>query len=128
MDAHIIQTARVVEELVHCTEVDPYVPYDHLKELNEHKLLEGIKPYIKTQYFKNHDAGYMESRIWLPYIRDEMFKKLEDTLKSDSEHSARVIETLQKSLTSVRTYNNNLQYRIDNYNKLPWWKKWFTNV
>ena len=78
--------------------------------VNKAKLLHDLEPYIKTQVFKRHndDAGYVESRIWMPYIRDE---------------EIRLIETQLNYVTRECT---RLEDRLKYYNDLSWFKKLFT--
>jgi len=74
---------------------------------NVNRLLSYIRPLIKTQYFKRYveDIGYMESTIWLPYVRTQVIKNLEgriNWLQDDVKH---------------------LEDKIKKHNKLPWWKR-----
>ena len=112
MKPEIVEIIRFAEQYVCITEINPYAPIDAIKYSNETKLLEAIKPYIKTQTFKRYkdDSGYMESRLWLPYIKDALFKKLEIELELE------------------RSYNSNLQKRINSYSSLSWFKKLFGDV
>jgi len=74
---------------------------------NEYKLLEFIKPFIKSQYYNRYKnaSSYIESVIHLPYVRNEVIKNLENRLGW---------ETKEVTL---------LQKKIKLHNKLPWWKR-----
>lgn len=108
----IKEIIRHVEVFTSRSEVDPYVPIKFIKDNNESRLLLELKPFIESQHFRRHadDAGYLESRIWLPYVKDEVMRKLESKVQL------------------IDNYNDSLQKRIDDYNALPWWRKMFGDV
>lgn len=69
---------------------------------NEQKVLEKVRQFVKTDHHKRHaqDQGYVESTLWLPYVKDDVVKELE----RDRDYYRR---------------------KIEKYNKLPWYKKIF---
>jgi len=103
----IKETIRHIEVFTCRLEVDPHIPLESLKEINKSKLLEYLRPFVESQHFRRHgdDPGYLESRIWLPYVKDQVIRDLESRFKY------------------VAKRNTDLQNRINKYNALPWWRK-----
>jgi hypothetical protein len=74
-------------------------------------LLDGIKQFIKVS--RHLDRGYIESEIFLPYVRDSKIKELEGTAdfmeKAIRRRDIDIID-LEKTIRLL---------------KRPWWKKLF---
>ena len=98
---------RNIEVFTCRTEIPDEAVADYVKHDNVNKLIHGLKKFVKTQAFTRYvgDLGYVESKIHLADIKDDLFK--------ESERRHRTAEYEYKVIL----------HKITTYNELPWWKK-----
>jgi len=75
----------------------------------KHQLLNGLEQFVKVNI--NQERNFVEAKIWMPYVKDEVVRTLEETEKR-----------LQSHLDDRNRTIRHLQERVK-YLELPWWKK-----